>query len=543
MQGVLLYLIFDEVVVSNMKWQNGVMKLGGKGDHVAALFTEVPSKCNDGGALCFHDKNGMYTCAPPSIQLTGRWDELDSDGDGVWTRKEVMAARDDLKCKYAVDPVEVFDVLVNMLLERESLIWLHPDVKSGQSIHHPYFTYAMADLVMCGYRSKEMCANIVERGFFHAPLKHGTAPRVGTTIDSALKYCYKLLEPGGTCERLLPSTYTVWKVQSQIECGDANYQQFRYVNPGSGVTKSLLSVDYSAREEYKLAQNELFKLFKGIMIFSWLLLVAGEYRDIIKVLTLCGRMPDARDFGDDAVLREQDPSDPEDVRYRIQGITTSHRRIMVAVSLLRAVVTFFLMWVGVSYLIKTNGYADLIMNGVTLIFIAEVSSVLYSQVLRDEVKDQTEDIKSIKVEMYGIDWLNRRPALVDILCVFGMLVAVWIIMDWQSRVIVLPVYNALECTCLSSGEHCVEAQKYNYDFWHNYWMKAVPDIFTEVDKLKASRLLAAVGSHAGGATEGGSRLLAAVGSHAGGGEEALEERLDRLERTHDRLEEQLEELE
>ena len=32
-----------------------------------------------------------------------------------------------------------------------------------------YFTYAMADLVMCGYRSKEMCANLVQRGFFDAP--------------------------------------------------------------------------------------------------------------------------------------------------------------------------------------------------------------------------------------------------------------------------------------------------------------------------------------------------------------------------------------
>merc|ERR1719158_419622 len=114
-----------------------------------------------------------------------------------------------------------------------------------------------------------------------------------------------------------------------------------------------------------------------------------EYRDMIKIMTLCFRMPDAADFGDDAVLVEQDPSDPEDVRYRIQGITSFHRGSMVLLSLLRVCVTTVLMVVGVSYLIKTNGYADLIMNGVALGFIADIATVLYDQVLREEIKDQT----------------------------------------------------------------------------------------------------------------------------------------------------------
>lgn len=485
-QSVLLALIFEEVVMANVQWQNGIMKLGK--DPVMGLFTEPPAGCNDGGALCFKDK-GNFTCAPPSVQLTGRWNELDTDGDGVWTRAEVLKNREALKCKYVVDPLDVFHVLVNMLKLRESIIWLHPDIKSGTAIHFSYFTYAMGDLLMCGYRSEDMCSNILQRGFFDGPLKEGTAPRVGTTIESALKYCRALLRPGGTCEHLLPSTYATWKISSGQECGDPSYSKFTYTNPKNGITKSLLSVDYGVRSEYELAQEFWFMVFKSVMLFMWLTSMLVEYKEIIKIVTFCGRIPDAAELeqrGEDPVSIERDPADPENVRYLLQGITSSHRTMLVALCLIRTIVTSVLMFVGVSYLIKTNGYADLIMNGVALIFIAEVAQVLYDQILREEIKNQTEDIKPIKVHMYGIDSLNRKPALVDTLYVFGTMLVVYVIMQWQLASIVVPVSHALQCTCVSDGPQCLEAQKYNYDFWYNYWTKAVPGVFAEVDKLKAT---------------------------------------------------------
>merc|ERR1719272_2797998 len=125
----------------------------------------------------------------------------------------------------------------------------------------------MGDLVMCNYRSKDMCGNLLKAGFFDGPLKHGTAPRVGKTVDSALKYCNELLAEGGKCERLLPSTYSVWKIESEIECGSPTYSKFVYNHPNTGTRKSLLAVDYSTREEYDMAQGKGFRLFKGILIF------------------------------------------------------------------------------------------------------------------------------------------------------------------------------------------------------------------------------------------------------------------------------------
>jgi hypothetical protein len=369
----------------------------------------------------------------------------------------------------------------------------------------------------------------LKRGFFHAPLKYGTAPRVGTSIDSAMDYCNGLLEPGGHCENLLPSTYRVWKIQSEIECGGPSFSKFTYTNPGkTTVTKSLLEVDYSAPQEYMLAQDMGFRIFKGVMLASWLMLMVFDLKEIVKILTLCARYPDAADFGDNAVLVERDPADPEDVRYRIQGLSSSHRRNMVLLCILRFFVLCTLSLVGLSYLIKTNGYADLIMNGVTLLFVAEIAVMLYNQGLREEVRDQTSDIKPMKVPMYGIDWLNRMPAVVDMLWLAAIFVLVYAIMVWQFTNIVLPVEHALECTCTSSGEMCFEAQKFNYDFWHNYWLKGVPSVYADVERLKAS------------APAAGAALLT---THVQTVHEALEEQMERVESANAALSRRMETLE
>merc|ERR1719310_361903 len=89
MQGLLLYTIYNEVVVSNIDWQNGIMRYEGKDWN---LFAPPPGGCNDGGSLCIRENN-TFSCAPPSVQLTGRWAELDTNGDGIWTREEVTEAK------------------------------------------------------------------------------------------------------------------------------------------------------------------------------------------------------------------------------------------------------------------------------------------------------------------------------------------------------------------------------------------------------------------------------------------------------------------
>lgn len=483
LQGVLLYVLFNSVVMENTEWMNGIYSVGGQSWNL--LAPKDDTTCNDGNSLCFTD-NGMYSCAPPSVQLTGRWEELDTNGDGIWTRQEVIAKKDELKCKYTVNPIEVFDVFITFLKERSNMIWLHPDVVAGKAVHLPYFMYAMGDIVMCGYRSTNMCPNLVKSGFFHAALKFGTAPRVGTEIESALKYCHNLLKPGGICDKTLPSTYSVWKIESESQCGSPSYKKFQYTNPGNNVTKSLLSVDYQARQEYELSQTLGFRLYKGVILFMWLLAMALEGRQIYMVLTTVGKYPDAEQFGEDSVIEEADPADPEDVRYRIQGLEASHRRNVAILTVIRLIFTCVLAYIGAVFLLRQIDYIDLLLDGVALIYIVEIASILYSQVLREEVRDQTEDIKPMRVNMYGMDYLNRRPALVDIITVCFLLGLTIFLLEMQLKNTVIPVYDALECTCVKTGATCVEAQKFDFNFWYKYWKITVPAIFSDVAELKAN---------------------------------------------------------
>jgi hypothetical protein len=301
-----------------------------------------------------------------------------------------------------------------------------------------------------------------------------------------MAYCRKLLRPQGLCEELLPSTYTVWKIASGIECGGEDYSKFKYTNPGTKLTKSLLEVDYGSRQEYELAQDGWFRIFKGIVLIVWSLIMFNEYKEIVKFISLVLYFPDATDFGEDYVLVEQDPSDPEDVRYRLQGIHYTHRVHVGILCCLRLGLTTFLCVVGMSYIIKTNVYPDLLMNGVALAFVAEIASVLYSQILREEIRDQTEDIKAIKVPMFGIRALNQYPALLDIILLAFVIGICYAIMEWQMGAIVQPIYQALECTCLSRGSECYESNRFDNKFWNNYWYRTVPWIYEEVAKLKAA---------------------------------------------------------
>lgn len=159
---------------------------------------------------------------------------------------------------------------------------------------------------------------------------------------------------------------------------------------------------------------------------------------------------------------------------------------MKCLIVVRFIMTGVLTYVGGIFLMRQTDYIDLLLDGVALIYIVEIASVLYEQILRDEVRDQTEDIYPMRVKMYGIEWLNRQPALVDIICIAVLVGGSYAILHHHRETIVETVYDALDCTCRTRGDKCVEAQKFDFDFWHDYWKDVVPGVFGNVEKLKAS---------------------------------------------------------
>jgi len=481
LQAVLLYAIFVKVVGGDIKWRNKILNPQGE-----TMFGTVTNKqqCNPGGALCMK-VNGTYTCAPPSVQLTGRWDELDTDGDGIWTREEVMEKREELKCKYVVDPLEVYDIFVKFLIAREGVIWIHPELRAGQKIHKAYFTYAAGDIIMCSYRNTDMCANLLQRGVFDAPLKYGTAPRVGTTIDSALEYCYGLLEQGGVCERTLPSTYAVWQKTSAEQCLDTDFDTFVYKHPTTGIRKSMLVVDYDAREDYARAgESSLFLVYKTVIISVYLLVMLGELKDIIMIGTWVARYPSPppQDRDEEAVQASGGEEEPENV---IKGITTKHRCVVGVFLACRLIMLFMLVWVGLLFLLKDTDYINLLLNSLGLIVIVEIIQQMYVYLISPELREEVEGMEPMEVPAAGPTKLNSTPALRDLVVIVLFILTVITIMSLNHVLIVKPLANALECACLSQGENCFEAHAFSHDFWNKYWKHDVPAVFGELDVLKA----------------------------------------------------------
>lgn len=467
MQGLALFAIFKSVVVKDFAWQDGVMTVGGK---TWGLFSPK-GECNDGGSLCLVT-NGKYSCAPPSVQLTGRWAELDTDGDGAWSLEEAQASQEVIKCKYAVDPTEVFDVFTNILLKRENLLNIHPDVRSGKKIHKPYFDYIAGDVITCGYANSDMCPNLLKRGFYDAALELNSAPRVGNTTTTALKYCRDLLKPGGTCEELLPSTYSVWKKESVAQCGDPDFDRFVYTHPLNGRSKSLLSVDYSSRQQYEKFQTPLFFVYKFVIVFLWGLVMMSELKTVGNLLQWTAHFPareGARDLG------------PKDV---ISGISKSHRIFNVFIGIVRLMVIAILIWIGTLFLLKSGDYVDLLFDAVAVVFILEFGDILYSKAIRQQLRDEVKAVKPMRFKGKTCsNFLLKRPGLVDLLWVVGLFIVVGFVMSSYYSKVVAPVYDALQCTCIKEGDHCVEAKKFSYDFWYEYWSKVVPDVYRDVEKI------------------------------------------------------------
>merc|ERR1719215_2216794 len=87
--------------------------------------------------------------------------------------------------------------------------------------------------------------------------------------------------------------------------------------------------------------------------------------------------------------------------------------------------------------------------------------------------------------------------------VVTMFVVVMLIMVFHYTVLVDPLFTALECTCLSQGSACREANRFNYEFWHGYWKVDTPNVFKEIDQLKSRVSFQSQGTAPGSAAKEG----------------------------------------
>merc|ERR1719160_351445 len=85
--------------------------------------------------------------------------------------------------------------------------------------------------------------------------------------------------------------------------------------------------------------------------------------------------------------------------------------------------------------------------------------------------------------LWGMCWF-RNPALRDLFGLFMVLALLALGMYMHYIHVAEPLSKALECTCLSQGGQCFEAQAFDKNFWQTYWGDDVPEIFATVDQMK-----------------------------------------------------------
>jgi hypothetical protein len=132
---------------------------------------KAPSGKPKAGARTFCQmKNATYTCFPPSAKYAAQWEQLDTNGDGIWSREEAEKDEAGLEKKFNAKAYLVFRAITVGLVDRQTVdkrLWVSPQVEKMEGIPKAYFDYWMGDAALCSYADPGMCPSLLARGFFH----------------------------------------------------------------------------------------------------------------------------------------------------------------------------------------------------------------------------------------------------------------------------------------------------------------------------------------------------------------------------------------
>lgn len=444
------------------------------------------------------DGNGTIQCTPHSVMFVYQFEKLDTDGNGIWTHDEAKADGNHLKEKLHVSPETIFNNVLNGLHMTASYwkdyggdnrtFYLSSDVRAGRAIPKAYFNYWKGDAMMCSLFDPNSCEAAANDGIFKEALHPGrvSAGSKGIVdLDSAIQYCYRMLQPGGGCETLLPTDFKRNRFQRWGRCGMRSLiEGGKYTNPyNADQNVHVLRTSYTAVSAYERATSRLFLFFLSLVITLWLLSLIDEVRELIKFGEFLIVFPGITD-GRGGSVKPGNEDLGTDTVYSITGLSRRHRAVLVVVYLLRVMVCVVLSQFGTRFLLVETDFLNLVMNSLALTFILTIDAMLYELVesnvttelmcakdLEFETHLPTEGCKGymLKKECWGL-------FLVPVLsvCIVG-------IYTYRNKV---PVLDALRCACLQEGQKCLDSMQYQAGWWANYWTKDLPAATHQIEALR-----------------------------------------------------------
>jgi hypothetical protein len=236
--------------------------------------------------------------------------------------------------------------------------------------------------------------------------------------------------------------------------------------------------------------------YKICIVFLWLLLIISQLREVIKTFTWILRVqfqkkdlakeragsPGKDTKGESKVGNERSVLKNHEIS---ESVTWKHCIAMSIVTLLRIFMLCWLCYVGLTFLGTQTDYIGLLMDGIALLFIIEVEEIVYARVLRQESKSDWEARDPIDLPRMGPGFLARRPDVIDLV---WLLIVISLAISFQvtyNYVVVNPIYDALQCACLSQGEACRESHVFSKGFWDQYWTYDVPNSREAINDLMA----------------------------------------------------------
>jgi len=468
--------------------------------------------------LCTHFDNGTYSCRPPSVAFTERWESLDTDGDGIWTMDEAAATEKMLNDKpkhhkrsthdasawISKRPTLIFNSIVNGIKQRSHFLENHVDangtplylseaLQNRTAIPKAYFDYWTGDAMMCTRFDRSTCEHVVASGLFDTALVE--APIAATSkgifdYDSAVRYCQVMLETGGGCEDSLPLSYTENLQYRRSMCGTLHFLGVESMTNPVDKSESLpvMEPSFDLLNQQRRAVDTMFIFFKILLMYLFYASIIQEMRELLGTFEFLLRFAGLENASDPGgLILEDDKQGPERKKYRVTGISRKHRGILTIISILRVLILCILVRFGSWFLLNEGRYIELVMNALALSFITGIDEMMYSFMEANEIKEEGfEDVETLKFETIippantWIGYCFRKEC-------WGLfvipLVAVVVVLC-NTYFVRMPQIEAMTCACLSEGEHCAESMVNQKEWWQHYWSHTLPAAIHQIEGMR-----------------------------------------------------------
>lgn len=455
--------------------------------------------------LC-SEKDGMYQCLPPSVQIASYWEQLDWNGDGTWTVYEAEEDAAGISCLVQMWPQQVFKALSNFINSQwfsqvswvQEQTWLPPEVKNHTAIPKPYFDMWLGLVGICIHSDEAMCGALVMKGLFDGALSPLTNNITGISdLQTAMDTCSTILAPGGLCDHALPQTYQLFRARHHAQCGEPHYMAGPiYGNPWRPDDSMYIALAvHTEVETFMEADTMQFVIFQYSVLMVFVIGLFSEVKELAKLIQLIIAFPDA------------DPKDPEASLVcdedtgtcTIKAITKRERALIATMVGFRLLIAVYIGLLGTAFLLADKDYLNLLLNAVALVFVLEIDELLFNAMASASTKRDIEMTEPIQFQSpFHVESRVRR--IFNDWTAFGILVLLVVLMVLHHQYFTTkPILASLTCACQQEGEDCLDAFVFDKTWFDAYWLDTLPKAHDAIAAMKLKAMNAAKKAAAGAA--------------------------------------------